>query len=249
MSTIPNIKEERRGKFIASVRVDPDPPNPRTEYENTTTMWCAHGRYDLGDQETNPWPNQAISEEQIAEHVGPLAIIKPLYLYDHSGLMVSTTPFSCRWDSGQIGWVFISEVDATAHGLNPALIDKVLESEVKAYDRYLNNESYEWALHEGEQYIEGCCGIDNQDHAWSEALSALERYASDDEELSAAEILVHAYKAAGDGGSVKWEDLNRAFDKACEELGSERVKEIEDVYDQTDSEKLAHSPGAGSAGG
>lgn len=29
----------------------------------------------------------------------------PVYMYDHSGQTISTSPFSCRWDSGQIGWI------------------------------------------------------------------------------------------------------------------------------------------------
>lgn len=34
----------------------------------------------------------------------------PVYAYEHSGIALSTSPFSCRWDSGQVGWwVFTSE--------------------------------------------------------------------------------------------------------------------------------------------
>ncbi len=30
--------------------------------------------------------------------------ITSLYLYDHSGITVSTWPVSCQWDSGQAGF-------------------------------------------------------------------------------------------------------------------------------------------------
>lgn len=33
-------------------------------------------------------------------------VILPLYLYDHSGITISTVPFSCPWDSGQVGWIY-----------------------------------------------------------------------------------------------------------------------------------------------
>lgn len=33
-------------------------------------------------------------------------IILPLFLYDHSGITISTGPFSCPWDSGQVGWIY-----------------------------------------------------------------------------------------------------------------------------------------------
>ena len=30
----------------------------------------------------------------------------PVYLYDHSGLVLQTTPFSCPWDSGHVGIIY-----------------------------------------------------------------------------------------------------------------------------------------------
>lgn len=33
-------------------------------------------------------------------------VILPLYLYDHSGITISTEPFSCPWDSWQVGWIY-----------------------------------------------------------------------------------------------------------------------------------------------
>ena len=33
-------------------------------------------------------------------------VILPLYLYDHSGITMSTSVFSCPWDSGQVGWIY-----------------------------------------------------------------------------------------------------------------------------------------------
>jgi hypothetical protein len=34
--------------------------------------------------------------------------IKDLYLYDHSGITISTSPFSCGWDSGQVGFIYLT---------------------------------------------------------------------------------------------------------------------------------------------
>ncbi len=44
-------------------------------------------------------------------------LMLPLYLYDHSGLAMSTGKFlraspSCRMDSGQVGWIYVSKEDA-----------------------------------------------------------------------------------------------------------------------------------------
>lgn len=61
---------------------------------------------------------------------------RPLYLYDHSGLSISTGEFSCKWDSGLLGvaWVedYIGEYDYAL---------ALIEEEVKLYDKYLSGES------------------------------------------------------------------------------------------------------------
>lgn len=72
--------------------------------------------------------------------------ILPLHLYDHSGLTMSTGRFSCPWDSGQVGWIYISKSSA-AHNfggydnLDKRAID-ILEAEVAEYDCYLRGSVY-----------------------------------------------------------------------------------------------------------
>ena len=39
-------------------------------------------------------------------------IVLPIYMYDHSGITISVNPFSCPWDSGQIGFIYISKEKA-----------------------------------------------------------------------------------------------------------------------------------------
>ena len=125
--------------------------NPRS-WDNLGKMVCFHGRYDLGDKhdynhnDYNGWEemkNAIIKEEDVC-------VILPLYLYDHSGITMSSSPFSCRWDSGQVGWYFVSKKKVREEygvkKITQSLIDKVtevLESEVKTYDMYLTGELYE----------------------------------------------------------------------------------------------------------
>ena len=42
---------------------------------------------------------------QLLEQSGKFVILS-LYLYDHSGITMNTTGFSCPWDSGQVGWIY-----------------------------------------------------------------------------------------------------------------------------------------------
>lgn len=85
----------------------------------------------------------------LAEHYVEL----PLYLYDHSGITMSTGRFSCPWDSGQVGFIYVEwEKAVREYGLTderfPSLADKVervneaLRTEVAVYDQYLTGDVY-----------------------------------------------------------------------------------------------------------
>lgn len=78
---------------------------------------------------------------------------KPLCLYDHSGITISTCDFGDRWDSGQVGWVYM---DATT-SRNAAL--KRMQTEVDLYDAYLRGENYCYTLEQDGEEIDGCGGF------------------------------------------------------------------------------------------
>ncbi len=88
-----------------------------------------------------------------------IAII-PLYLYDHSGITMSTGPFSCPWDSGQVGWIYVDKKKALEeYRLKDkrnweAEAEKHLEGEVKVYDQFISGSVYGFIL-EKETQVEG----------------------------------------------------------------------------------------------
>jgi hypothetical protein len=157
---------------------DDDPRNPRTECDNITVMICSHKRYLLGDEKlskefpTGDFKNWAAMEEAIIERYAPIAI-KPLYMYDHSGITISTSPFSCPWDSGQIGFVLVpgsqrenywnndKEEPPTEADLK-AWAERVIDGDVEVYDKYLTGDVYGFVVDEavedptrpGEQMID-----------------------------------------------------------------------------------------------
>jgi len=90
---------------------DEHPESPR-KWDNLGTMACFHRRYTLGDEDIpfssddfNGWDEM---EAYIYKELKAL-IVLPLYLYDHSGITINTTGFSCRWDSGQVGFIYITK--------------------------------------------------------------------------------------------------------------------------------------------
>jgi hypothetical protein len=91
-------------------------------------------------------------EKNITRMENPI-VIKPLYMYEHSGITISTKPFGDRWDSGQIGFVFIRKDDVRNEfsikrcGQNMVeRCDVLLEGEVDVYDKYLRGEVYGYEI-------------------------------------------------------------------------------------------------------
>ena len=107
------------------------------------------------------------ADKLIEQHI----VMTPLFLYDHSGLFISTASFSCPWDSGQVGYAYITlkkawEVwgpegavlntyswDGETHFVSGmqtlrSLAQAAIESEVKTYDSYLRGEAYGWIIYD-----------------------------------------------------------------------------------------------------
>lgn len=132
-------------KYRLSVEPDMMPTNPRVDWSNLGTMACFHSRYSLGDPEhslsdlDNPW--EGIKEVEEDEDI----ISLPLYLYDHSGLVMRTTPFRSHWDSGRVGIIY---AEKGAEGLSDNKIEEVLRGEVDIYSAYLEGNVWCFTLYE-----------------------------------------------------------------------------------------------------
>lgn len=124
--------------------------DPRECWDNLGVMTCFHGRYNLGDKHTLKSDDFSGWDELRSFLINKLhaCIILPLYLYDHGGITMSTTPFGCPWDSGQVGFIY-----ATKNAIKswyslprnkPISCDRMSEAEmklveeVKLYDKYIS---------------------------------------------------------------------------------------------------------------
>ena len=144
------------------IETDEDPRNPRKEFDNLGTMACFHNRYTLGDDHT-------LSIEEVKEIEDSKKYISlPIYLYDHSGITMRTTPFSCPWDSGKIGIIYVSK-EQIRKEYNWKLITKkrlekiegYLKGEVEMYNQYLTGEVYGYTITNDEtgEEIDSCGGF------------------------------------------------------------------------------------------
>jgi hypothetical protein len=174
------------GDYTINVQRDDDPMNPRVDWDNLGTMVCWHRNYNLGDNRHGyETPNvfvhvlsclyseeatEYLTDEQIDRcwaEVHKKNVVLPLYLYDHSGITMSTTGFSCPWDSGQVGYIYISLEDIRKEynwklvtKTRRKQIEKYLTGEVEVYDHYLTGSVYGYTITKGEdeEDVDSCWG-------------------------------------------------------------------------------------------
>ena len=150
--------------------------NPR-DWDNLGTMVCWHGNYLLGDvEEAKTWGTPARFQEW-AEEMKP--IILPIFLYDHSGICMQTVPFTCPWDSGQVGYIFCSLAKARKEydckQVTPPIrkkIIKILTGEVEVYNAHISGNCFGYDVTDPNgNHIDSCWGYHGYlDIDWEYAL-------------------------------------------------------------------------------
>lgn len=161
--------------------------NPR-EWDNLGTMATKHRRYSIGEEvikDSIDWLREKLELSEItvvklADSLGvsyyteavrlnlesrffKAFVALPLYMYEHSGVSIATTPFSCRWDSGQLGYIYCTKKKALEEFGGKVVTKKVREkcfsnfvAEVKSYDMWQNGDVYGYEATYGEE--EDSCG-------------------------------------------------------------------------------------------
>lgn len=139
---------------------DENPENPRTAWDcNAATFAFFHKRYTLGDKDHGlrfeDFDGWGEMEAHIVKTFKP-AYITPVYMYDHSGITISSSPFSCPWDSGRIGFAWITR-EKLAECAGPfkrltaelkKLAERNVESELQIYDQYLTGDLWGFVVEE-----------------------------------------------------------------------------------------------------
>ena len=161
------IETKHIGKYELKIFQDESPESPRT-WDNIGTMVCFHGRYNLGDkhdyrdEDYSGWQEM---KEAIIENENVHTIL-PLYLYDHSGITMNTTGFSCGWDSGQVGWIFVSKDKVKKEGVDESKVEEYLMGEVDTYDQYLTGDVYGFVISEMSTCDQGHVHLKEVDSCW-----------------------------------------------------------------------------------
>jgi hypothetical protein len=189
-----------------NLRIEQDdyPHDTPRDWDNLGTMVCWHNRYNLGDEHdysnSQEWllcmiaPNEDTDSEWewwtwADENILPPDIIEcwnkrlhhnyivlPLYLYDHGGITMNTSGFRCPWDSGQVGYIYVSVEDAKKEygwkrltQKRRKLIETNLTNEVKTYDQYLTGDVWGWIIEDEDgEHIDSCWGYYGHEYCQQE---------------------------------------------------------------------------------
>jgi len=174
MTTLNTTKHN--GKTI-NIVADYDSESPR-EWDNLGKMICFHRNHTLGDkheikhEDYDGWDEMETALEKKFD-----AVILPLYLYDHSGITMNTTGFSCGWDSGQVGFICISKEKARNNfgwkqvtKKRKELLTTYLTGEVETYDKYLTGDVCGFEILNSDGEVEDSCyGFYSEEDAMAEA--------------------------------------------------------------------------------
>lgn len=134
-------------------------------------------------------------ERVLDKHV----VMLPLYLYDHSGITMSTGRFSCPWDSGQVGWIYVTKETIRKEMMRPqplkkgqkhpdyklikhvtkkdiAHAEEHLRNEVKTYDQYLTGDVYGFVIEDMDGEGDSCWGFFGMDDCIESAKMEVDAY-------------------------------------------------------------------------
>jgi hypothetical protein len=180
--TEPVLQEEYKG-YIVKVLIDDSGVDSPRDWSNLGHLVCFHRRDNYGDKHEFDTPSDL--DEFFKEH----RVVKlPIYMYDHSGVALSTGngyPFNDPWDAGQLGYIYATyEAIRKEYGVKHVTqsiiekVEKVLKSEVETYSRYLNGEVYGWTIAKQEtpdEITDSVWGyIDDTDYVLKEAKDSVD---------------------------------------------------------------------------
>jgi len=81
--------------------------------------------------------------EEAVKALYPECLLLSVYKYEHSGVCYNTTGFSCPWDSGQVGYIFVTkETIQEEWDGDREKAEKCLVGEIKEFSGWANGEIY-----------------------------------------------------------------------------------------------------------
>jgi hypothetical protein len=135
----------RQNGYRLKIEPDDDLENPRTAYDDCYGhMITWHRNYNFGEGHNFTDPDDFLEQVNLKE-----VFWLPIFLLDHSGLRMSTGNFHDPWDSGQVGWIYITKEEVRQWYQVKRITKKIakqavemLKLQIEVYDQYLSGDVY-----------------------------------------------------------------------------------------------------------
>ena len=173
---MPATTTQKRARIVP----DESPESPR-DWDNVGKFVGWHPRYTLGDEQPTEAPEDwlanlaaeyvngdadLIPPEHVRRIIDKYFVLLSVFMFDHSGVALNTTGFSCPWDSGQVGYVYCTKERAVAESGSIEQAEKNMRSEIETYSQYINGEVFGFILEEGEPCSHGEIHWEHVDSCW-----------------------------------------------------------------------------------
>ena len=175
------IKEAILGNERVRIVQDEDAETPRN-WSNLSKMIFTGSYKHLGDKHEVDFDEEFDSrqdfiergEEIVRKHFKDVAVCYAVHMYKHSGESISidySGQYTCRWDSGTIGFAIVTKEDIRKEynikRVTQKYIDKcenIVRGEIKTLDQYISGEVYGYVVEDkDENVIDSCYGFFGDD--------------------------------------------------------------------------------------
>ena len=133
------LETYEKNNIKVEISFDLYPDNPREcEDSNFGTLICFHSRYSFSD-------NENYTVDELKKHIEKDTVLSlPVYLYEHGNVALNTTGFNCPWDSGQVGYIFVShdKIIEECGSLDLKKAKEWLKSEISTLDQWAEGDVY-----------------------------------------------------------------------------------------------------------
>lgn len=148
---------------------DPDPPSPAENDDPELFLAATHRQFSV--------------KPRFKGEFGETHWEFPLYAYIHGGVTLSLNPYSCPFDSGRVGSVFVGKKEWP----DESAAKKAADSLVAEWNTLLSGDVWGFEVVEDGVVVDSCWGYYGENAAREEAESAVE---SAVERKQAAEKLI-----------------------------------------------------------
>lgn len=164
------------GDYTVTIEVDDGTESPR-EWGRAGTFVHWHRRMSLGDEFVEPvGATPADMAEWLRTERGAVVVV-PVWCYQHGAVRLvaaDDNPFSCPWDSGQVGFIYCTGDELAEDFLGDLDVARAaLVGDIAVLDQWLNGDVYRFLVERDGELVDAVGGFYGLDDARAEADAAV----------------------------------------------------------------------------